>query len=83
MHPSPPKNEGQACAAPEIINIVMRPMKHAIRPKFTLRLAKSNLKLGYQTRLMGILNITPDSFSGDGLLNYPLDKIIDMGQNDC
>ncbi len=68
------------CATPEIINITMKPIEYNARPKFTLRLAKTDLELGHQTRIIGILNITPDSFSGDGLLSYSLDKIVDMGQ---
>ncbi len=33
----------------------------------TLQLAKHQLALGRRTYIMGILNITPDSFSGDGV----------------
>ena len=38
------------------------------RTKYTLSAREFNLKLGEQTKIMGILNLTPDSFSGDGLL---------------
>jgi len=38
------------------------------RPCFFLRAGKFSLALGQRTQIMGILNITPDSFSGDGLL---------------
>lgn len=34
---------------------------------FTLRLGSHVLKLGQRTHIMGIINLTPDSFSGDGL----------------
>ncbi len=36
---------------------------------FTLKLGKYSLKLREKTHIMGIINITPDSFSGDGLYN--------------
>jgi dihydropteroate synthase len=35
---------------------------------FTLSLGKYRLNLGVRAQVMGILNVTPDSFSGDGLL---------------
>jgi dihydropteroate synthase len=34
---------------------------------FSLDLGKYKLNLGARTKIMGIINITPDSFSGDGL----------------
>ena len=37
------------------------------RTKFRLRLPSGALLLGDRTLLMGVLNVTPDSFSGDGL----------------
>jgi dihydropteroate synthase len=37
------------------------------RKKFRLRLPSRTLVLGERTLLMGVLNVTPDSFSGDGL----------------
>jgi dihydropteroate synthase len=37
------------------------------RKKFQLRLPSRTLVLGERTLLMGVLNVTPDSFSGDGL----------------
>ena len=36
-----------------------------------LRLRKHSLELGKRTLIMGILNITPDSFSGDGIYDNP------------
>ena len=80
MYPSPPKNAGEARAIPGTINTVMKHTNKTIRPKFTLRLSKSDLELGTKTRVMGIVNITPDSFSGDGLSGYPLGKIVDIAQ---
>lgn len=37
------------------------------RKKFRLRLPSRTLILGERTLLMGVVNVTPDSFSGDGL----------------
>jgi len=37
------------------------------REKFSLELGRFKLYLGSSTRVMGIVNLTPDSFSGDGL----------------
>ena len=36
-----------------------------------LRLRKHSLELGKRTLIMGILNVTPDSFSGDGIYEDP------------
>jgi dihydropteroate synthase len=38
------------------------------RPHFNWQLRTRRLALGDRTRLMAIINLTPDSFSGDGLL---------------
>jgi dihydropteroate synthase len=43
-------------------------MAFAVRPRFTWRLRTRSLDLGERTRIMAIVNLTPDSFSGDGLL---------------
>jgi dihydropteroate synthase len=37
------------------------------RKKFRLRLPSRTMVLGERTLLMGVVNVTPDSFSGDGL----------------
>ncbi len=39
----------------------------ADRPRFTIRIADRKVKLGRRTLVMGVLNITPDSFSDGGL----------------
>ena len=39
-----------------------------------LRIGDSLFEWGQRTYLMGILNLTPDSFSGDGLLSGPTDE---------
>ena len=36
------------------------------RKKFTLRLCSGRLALGERTLVMGVLNVTPDSFSDGG-----------------
>jgi len=51
------------------------------RNKFLIKCRKYTLNTDKKTLLMGIINLTPDSFSGDGLLNTPertdsLEKII-------
>src|SRR5689334_4001375 len=38
-----------------------------------LKLGSSTFEWGRQTYLMGIINVTPDSFSGDGTLRGPDD----------
>jgi dihydropteroate synthase len=40
------------------------------------------LPTGQRTLVMGILNVTPDSFSGDGLLTGPdwLDRVVEVGR---
>jgi len=45
------------------------------RPIFDLHARDMVLTLGVQTRIMGIVNLTPDSFSGDGQLAGGNDKI--------
>lgn len=42
-------------------------MRHHTRRQFELVLNRFNLKLGQTTKVMGILNTTPDSFSRDGI----------------
>jgi dihydropteroate synthase len=44
-------------------------IKNYQQDNFILSLKKSSLNLGKKTRIMGIINLTPDSFSGDGLYN--------------
>lgn len=45
---------------------------------FTLDLGRYKLNLGQRTHLMGVVNVTPDSFSGDGL--YSVVRKIDFAQ---
>ncbi len=44
-----------------------RALKNYAREKFILELGRHRLNLGRRTHIMGIVNLTPDSFSGDGL----------------
>jgi dihydropteroate synthase len=37
------------------------------KDKFVLDLGKTRLKIGHPALIMGVVNLTPDSFSGDGL----------------
>ena len=46
------------------------------RPLSTWRLRRRNLPLGERTLVMAILNLTPDSFSGDGLSSRALPAIV-------
>ena len=41
------------------------------RRQFTWRAGVHHIELGRRTLLMGIVNVTPDSFSGDGVLRAP------------
>jgi len=49
-----------------------------LRKRFTVSARGFNLSLGRQTKIMGILNLTPDSFSGDGCFK---DGIYDTERN--
>lgn len=42
------------------------------RKKYSLKLGKYRIDTGKITRIMGIVNATPDSFSGDGLYRNPI-----------
>jgi dihydropteroate synthase len=46
-------------------------MPFAVRPRFDLRLRTRSLPLGQRTMVMGILNVTPDSFSDGGQFFTP------------
>ena len=37
------------------------------KDEFVVRCGRFSLKLGKRTHIMGVINLTPDSFSGDGL----------------
>ena len=45
---------------------------------FTLTLKSQNLRLGKRTLIMGVVNATPDSFSGDGITS--VSEAVDLAQ---
>jgi len=45
--------------------------------KFVLKAKDTSLTLGARTRIMGIVNVTPDSFSGDGLSHKSTEAVAD------
>jgi len=47
---------------------------------FTLELGRYKLNFNKEVAIMGILNITPDSFSGDGLYGCSLDRIREIAE---
>jgi dihydropteroate synthase len=53
-------------------------LKNISKIHYTIRCRKKTLKLGKQTLLMGVLNVTPDSFS-DGGLYFDKEKAIAHG----
>ena len=52
-------------------------MSLAARPMYRWQLRTRTLELGSRTHLMAIINITPDSFSGDGLSKGSVEEAID------
>lgn len=54
----------------------MSRMSLAARPLYRWKLRTRTLELGNRTCLMAIINLTPDSFSGDGLAHRPDDEAI-------
>ncbi len=53
-------------------------LNNASQTKFILKTSRREISLGRKTQIMGILNVTPDSFS-DGGLFYNQQKAIDRG----
>ena len=51
----------------KIADDLFHTLKNYQREKFTLNLGKYKLNLGARAHIMGIVNLTPDSFSADGL----------------
>jgi dihydropteroate synthase len=51
------------------------------RDKFTLKLGRYNLNLGKRCHIMAVVNLTPDSFSGDGLYALSVERIVDFVEN--
>lgn len=53
-------------------------IKNYTRDNFILTLRKHTLDLSQKTRIMGIINLTPDSFSGDGLYRANCKEHLDL-----
>lgn len=53
-------------------------MRSGERKEYTLKWHNYSLKLGHKTNIMGVLNVTPDSFADGGLFLQP-DKAIEHG----
>jgi len=56
----------------------MSPSRNGTRKRFVLRCRGGDLQLGERTLVMGVLNVTPDSFSDGGLFLEPA-KAIEHG----
>jgi len=52
-------------------------LKNYQKDNFQLKAGKYRLNLGSRSHIMGIVNVTADSFSGDGLLHLQKDEIIE------
>lgn len=57
---------------------LIQTLKNVSKAHYTIRCRKKTFKLGKQTLLMGVLNVTPDSFS-DGGLYFNKDRAIAHG----
>ncbi|MCM8789827.1 MAG: dihydropteroate synthase [Candidatus Omnitrophica bacterium] len=60
-------------------------LKNYQRDKFTIDLGRYKLSLGGKSSIMGILNLTPDSFSGDGWFKthskgFSAEALVDFAQ---
>lgn len=64
----------------ELAKDLSRTLDNYQRDRFILEFGKYKLNLSERTSVMGILNITPDSFSGDGLYNSSLDNICEVAE---
>ena len=64
------------------LNLISRDLREMLenisKNKFVLKTSRREIELGQKTQIMGILNVTPDSFS-DGGLFYNQQKAIDHG----
>ena len=66
------------------LNKITQDLKVALRnfqeDNLGLVLGRHKLNLGSRSYIMGIINVTPDSFSGDGLFLRSIDEITDFAQ---
>jgi len=54
----------------KLANELDKNIKNYSQNDFSLSLGKYSLKLSKKTQIMGVINLTPDSFSGDGLYSF-------------
>lgn len=62
-----------------IAQAITRALKVDSIDTFKVKVVDRTLKLGGRTKIMGILNITPDSFSGDGLYAAGVEAACEYG----
>lgn len=72
------KLELQPFGLRKVANELNENIKNYSKNDFGLALGKYSLKLGERTHIMGILNVTADSFSGDGLYRTKCDNYLKL-----
>jgi len=58
-------------------------LNSSLRSQYTLQAGDFRISLGRQTKIIGIINLTPDSFSQDGLLagkNYSIENTVALAR---
>lgn len=73
------KIEKQPFGLDVIARDILETLKNINRNEFVLKTSRREIALGERTLVMGILNVTPDSFS-DGGIFYAPDKAIERGR---
>lgn len=73
------KIEKQPFGLDVIARDILETLKNINRNEFVLKTSRREIALGERTLVMGILNVTPDSFS-DGGIFYSPDKAIEHGR---
>ncbi len=72
------KLELQPFGLQKVANELKENIKKYSRNDFSLALGKYSLKLGKKTHIMGVINLTPDSFSGDGLYSVKCSNYLEL-----
>ena len=62
----------------KIAGDLTRALDNYRRENFVINLGRHRLNLGLRAHIAGVVNITPDSFSGDGLCRVAPDEIVDF-----
>lgn len=62
----------------KIAGDLSRALDNYQRDNFVISLGRHRLNLGLRAHIAGVVNITPDSFSGDGLCRIAPDEIVDF-----